>query len=85
MGCRSEFLNHYVLLFLRTVLSLQTFTGLDKHNFQWQIENIFFTMIFSIFWGAQKNRLIETVYLSTHNICFGWNIRKLLFCYALLT
>ena len=21
--------------------------------------------------GAQKNRLIETVFLSTHNICFG--------------
>ena len=25
---------------------------------------------------AQKNRLIETVLLSTHNICFGWEIRK---------
>ena len=27
--------------------------------------------------GAQKNRLIETVLLSTHNICFGWEARKL--------
>ena len=27
--------------------------------------------------GAQKNRLIETVLLSTHNICFDWEIRKL--------
>ena len=35
--------------------------------------------------GAQKNRLIETVLLSTHNICFGREIRKLNFCYALLT
>ena len=35
--------------------------------------------------GAQKNRLIETVLLSTHNICFGCEIRKLNFCYALLT
>ena len=35
--------------------------------------------------GAQKNRLIETVLLSTHNICFGWEIRKLVFCYAFLT
>ena len=26
--------------------------------------------------GAQKNRLIETVLLSTHNIYFGWEIRK---------
>ena len=35
--------------------------------------------------GAQKNRLIETVLLSTHNICFGREIRKLFFCYILLT
>ena len=42
-------------------------------------------MIFSIFLGAQKNCLIETVLLSTHNICFGWEIRKLFFWYALLT
>ena len=35
--------------------------------------------------GAQKNRLIETVLLSTHNICFGCEIRKIFFCYALLT
>ena len=34
---------------------------------------------------AQKNRLIETVLLSTHNICFGLEIRKLNFRYALLT
>ena len=26
--------------------------------------------------GALKNRLIEMVLLSTHNICFGWEIRK---------
>ena len=35
--------------------------------------------------GAQKNRLIETLLLGTHNICFGWEIRKLNFRYALLT
>ena len=36
--------------------------------------------------GAQKNRLIETVLLSTHNICFGLAIRKkYFFWYALLT
>ena len=29
--------------------------------------------------GAQKNHLIEMVLLSTHNICFGWEIRKLVF------
>ena len=26
--------------------------------------------------GARKNRLIETVLLSTHNIYFGWEIKK---------
>ena len=36
--------------------------------------------------GAQKNRLFETVLLSTHNICFGGEIKKnIFFCYALLT
>ena len=34
--------------------------------------------------AAQKNRLIETVLLSTHNIRFGWEIRKLsLFTHSL--
>ena len=29
--------------------------------------------------GVQKNHLIETVLLSTHNIAFGWEIRKIFF------
>ena len=29
--------------------------------------------------GAQKNRLIETVLLSTNNICFGLEIRIFFF------
>ena len=37
-----------------------------------------------MFLGAQKNRLIEMVLFSTHNICFGWAITKLNFRYALL-
>ena len=47
-------------------------------------------LIFSYPWiltyvlGAQKNRLIETVLLSTHDICLGWEIRKLIFCYTVL-
>ena len=32
-----------------------------------QTKNQFLTF----FWGAQKNRLIETVFLSIHSICFG--------------
>ena len=35
--------------------------------------------------GAQKNRLIETVLLSTHNICFSYLIRKLIFNYMVLS
>ena len=35
--------------------------------------------------GAQKNHHIEMVLLSTHNICFDWEIRKLIFWYAHLT
>ena len=34
---------------------------------------------------AQKNRLIETVLLSTNNICFGLEIRKTVFQYTLLS
>ena len=32
--------------------------------------------------GAHKNCLIETVLLSTHNVCFGFEIRNLVFCYT---
>ena len=46
-------------------------TGLDKQFFQRKIVNIFLPINFNICLGAQKNRLIETVLLSTHNICFG--------------
>ena len=35
--------------------------------------------------GAQKNRLIETVLLSTHNICFGLEIKKIIFQYTHLS
>ena len=35
--------------------------------------------------GAQKNRLIETVLLSTHNICFELERKKVVFQYALLS
>ena len=35
--------------------------------------------------SIQKNRLIETVLLSTHGMCFGRENRKLNFWYTLLT
>ena len=35
--------------------------------------------------SAQKNHLIEAVVLTTYNICFGLEMRKLIFDYTLLT
>ena len=48
-----------------------------------KIVNIFLPISFNICLGAQKNFLIEMVLLSTYNIYFGWEIRKLIFWYAL--
>ena len=46
----------------------------------------FITITFVLMcFGAQKKRLIETVVLSTNNISFGWEIRKINFSYALLS
>ena len=42
-------------------------------------------MVLTFVLGAQKNRLNETVLLSTHNICFVLELRKLIFNYAHLS
>ena len=34
--------------------------------------------------GAQKNRLIEAIDLSTRKIPFGWELKKIVFQYTLL-
>ena len=52
--------------------------------FELKIVNIFLPINLNMFFGAQKNRLIETVLLSTHNICFGREIKKIFFNYAVL-
>ena len=44
--------------------------GLDKQKFQRKIVIISLPIILAYVLGAHKNRLIETVLLSTHNICF---------------
>ena len=47
---------------------------------------IFLSVSLNICLGAQKNRLIETVLLSTHNTCSGWEsgkIRKIISSYPL--
>ena len=63
---------------------VQISIGLDKHNFE-RYCKYFLTHQFEHVLGAQKNRLIERVLLSTHNIYFGYEIRKLLFGYTLVT
>ena len=35
--------------------------------------------------GAQKNHLNEMVLLSTHNICFGWEILKKIYFFKIHT
>ena len=65
----------------------QLITGLET-NKKNQRKNCYYFLTHNFFayvLGAQKNRLIEAVLLSTHKICFGWEIRKFIFCYALLT
>ena len=60
-------------------------TGLIKTHFLSVKLLIFpYPSVLTYVLGAQKNRLIETVLWSTHNICFGWEIRKSIFWYALL-
>ena len=50
-----------------------------------KISIIFLPINLNMCFGAQKNRLIETVLLITHNICFGWEIKKIIFLYTLLS
>ena len=57
--------------------SQQRIIGLDKQIFKRKIVNISLPISFNI--------CFEKVLLSTHNICFGREIRKLNFWYALLT
>ena len=45
-------------------------TGLDKQKIQRKIVNISYPSIFTFVLGAQKNRHIERVLSSTHNISF---------------
>ena len=55
--------------------------GPDK-QIEHKIVIIFLFISLTCVLGAQKNRLIETVLLSTHNIYFGQEIRKLNFHFA---
>ena len=56
---------------VRPLISGLMVIDLENKNFELKTLNIFLPISFYICFGAQKNRLIETVLLSTHNICFG--------------
>ena len=46
-------------------------TGLDKQIFERKLQIFSYPSVLTYVLDAQKNSLIETVLLSTHNICFG--------------
>ena len=50
-----------------------------------KLELFSYPLIQAFVLDAQKNRLIETVLLSTHNICFCLEIKKIVFQFALLS
>ena len=50
--------------------------GPDMETFERKIVINFLPINLNMFLGAQKNCLIETVLLSTHNTCFDWEIKK---------
>ena len=72
----------WVLLPLQTSLGL--LIQLSK-KFNLKLSFFPYLSVYSCVLGALKNRLIETTILSTLNICFGWEIRKIIFSYTLLS
>ena len=56
------------------------YTGLDKHIFEHKIVNSFLPIILAYALDVQKNRLIETVLVSTQHMFWLRNKK----CYALL-
>ena len=73
-----KILNSYPSILIND-FTLALFLVLVNKIFEHKIEKIFLPIHFNICFGAQKNRLIEMVLLSTHNIYFGRKIRKLIF------
>ena len=47
------------------------YIGLDKQTFKGKLEIFSYPSVVAYVLGAQKNGLIEIVFFSTHNICFG--------------
>ena len=54
-------------------------------SFERKIVKIFLPISLLYVLGAQKNHLLKTGSLTTHNICFGWETSRLYFNYDLWT
>ena len=71
----SPILMELVQIFLQldgVIHCFEDLNGLDKQKkFSVNLYIFSYPSILTYILGAQKNRLIETVLLSTHNICFG--------------
>ena len=59
--------------------SSKSIIGPDKEIYERKIVIIFLSIILKSVSGAQKNHLIELVLLSTHNIWFGREMKKIFF------
>ena len=55
------------------------------HGFERKVVNIFLSISFNIGFVCSKEPSHRDGFLSTHNICFGREIRKLIFIFALLS
>ena len=51
--------------------SIEMLVGLDKQILSVKLLIFSYPSVLTYVLDAQKNRVIETVLLSTHNICFG--------------
>ena len=78
--CQGRDISKYIRVNLKNLVVAETpeiiihvilYIGPVKQKNQRKSMIIFLSINFSMCLGAQKNRLIETVLLSTHNICCG--------------
>ena len=63
-------MSNKILCWLICSLDVSIGPKISKNNLH-KIAIIFLSISLNCVLGAQKNRLIETVLLNTHNICFG--------------
>ena len=69
---RGHLVLFYMIHLRRSLSSSPPITGLDiQKNFSKKMLIFSSPSVLTYVLGAHKNRLIETVLLSTHNICFG--------------